>query len=99
MLHVCSVCYSTRANARSPSGDEYLRAFLPAFVHVADTVGADKDLAEWCRKAFPRLRPFEVRPVPFNRITRIGENGRRVYDNPFFFGEQARDDDEVLAVG
>ncbi|MFC7681060.1 hypothetical protein [Paenibacillus sp. GCM10028914] len=80
----------------------HLRQILPLFNELVQENGAeapeDDDLAAWCSKAVGKLYPMQSRPVPAWPTT-LQEDGRRVYDNPFFYGETYQEQDKVAAIG
>lgn len=77
----------------------HLRAFLPAFVRAARALGRTDDLSAWAGEAVGRLAAFQPVRLPLAHVTEARADGRRVYNNPFFHGDPAEDDDAVLAVG
>lgn len=77
----------------------HIRVLLPAFARVAREAGQDDELANWCRDAMNRLAGFKPIGFPIGFVTELTADGRRVYNNPFFHGDPARDTDQVLAIG
>ena len=77
----------------------HLRALFPAFALAAAEAGAEDELSAWALEATPRLAPFVPAELPLQYVTTIQEDGSRIYNNPFFYGDIAKPGDQVLAIG
>ena len=77
----------------------HLRALFPAFARAAAAAGTEDALSAWALEATTKLAPFVPVELPLHYVTRLRDDGTRIYDNPFFFGEPAEHAAEVLAIG
>lgn len=77
----------------------HLRALLPAFARVAERALRQDELSAWAEQAAGRLAPFVPVGFPLEYVTAQTADGRRIYNNPFFFGDKALASDRVLAIG
>lgn len=78
---------------------ELLRTVLPVYAHLARIVGQEAALGEWAADAAGRLARSPALPVPCEYVTTKREDGSRVYDNPFFYGQPYQEGDELESIG
>ena len=75
-----------------------LKACLAIFPMVEDAANTHTDLNGWSQWALEHLVEFTSVPILKNYVTREA-GSKRIYDNPFFFGDDYHENDEVYAIG
>lgn len=75
-----------------------LKACLKLLPIAEDAANVHTALRDWCLWALERLADFISIPILKDYVTQE-KDGKCIYNNPFFFGEEYKDNDEVYAIG